>query len=206
MKKLLFLLLSCIIYQVGFAQTSQEVIEARKAVRFGFKLGINYANMNFNKGYPRPAVEVEPSWQPGFLLGFLLEVPLPYKFSLQQEYLYAQVNGENSSSNAQYNHRYLSLPLLLKYRIMPKVILMAGPQFELLIAAEEERNGQTTNTTHGTEERSISITGGIGFQAWKQVSFNARFMHGFNHIGLTQRTVAQEFKYESLQLTADFNF
>ncbi|RDC62774.1 porin family protein [Adhaeribacter pallidiroseus] len=205
MKKFLLLLLSCFLYYNSLAQTD-EVFDSNRSVRFGFKFGMNYSNMNFNKGYPPPMVPVEASWQPGFLLGFSLEVPLPYNFSLQQEYLYAQFNGENRNLSTHYKHSYLSLPLLLKYRIIPKVILMAGPQFDLLIAAEEESNGQTTNSTHGTEERSIGITGGLGFQAWKQISLNARFTHGFNHIGLTQRAAAQEFKYEILQLTADFSF
>lgn len=206
LKKLLLLFIACSFWLTALAQSKDEAILLKKAVRYGFKFGVNYSNMNFNKGYPAPSFPVESSWRPGFLLGFLLEVPLPYKFSLQQEYLYAQVNGNNQNLNANYSHSYLSLPLLLKYRILPKIIVMGGPHFELLIVAKEEVNGQITNTTHETEERSIGITGGLGFQAWKFLSFNARFMHGFNHIGITQRTSAQEYKYELLQITADFNF
>ena len=204
MKKNLLLLFFCFAYYPTLAQTEGGVT-SNKAVHFGFKFGMNYSNMNFNKGYPPPIIPVEASWRPGFLLGFLLEVPLSYKLSLQQEYMYAQVNGEHRNLNAHYNHRYLTLPLLLKYRIMPKVILMGGSQFELLIAAKETINEQTINTTHHTEERSIGITGGLGYQAGRNISLNARFMHGFNHVGLSQRTDAQEFKYETFQITVDFN-
>ncbi|QMU28088.1 porin family protein [Adhaeribacter radiodurans] len=206
MKKLLLILFFCVIYFKVVAQTNTEVNPVRHAVHYGFKFGLNYSNMNFNKGYPTPTTPVASSWRPGFLLGFLLEVPLPYNFSLQQEYLYSQTNGEHQSLNTKYNHSYLSLPLMLKYRILPKVVIMVGPQFELLIAAKEETNGQTINTTHETEERSIGLSGGLGFRVSKFLSFNARFMHGFNHIGITQRTNALEYKYESVQITTDFRF
>ncbi|QNF35382.1 outer membrane beta-barrel protein [Adhaeribacter swui] len=206
MKKHLLILFSCIIYHSGVAQTNAEVNPVRQRVHYGFKVGLNYANMNFNKGYPTPATPVKASWRPGFLLGFFLEVPLPYNFSLQQEYLYTQINGTHQGLQTQYGHSYLSLPLLLKYRLLPKVVIMAGPQFELLIAAQEKANGQTTNTTHETEERSIGFTAGLGFRVSKFLSLNARFMHGFNHIGITQRTNALEYKYELLQIATDFRF
>ena len=84
--------------------------------------------------------------------------------------------------------------------------MMAGPQFDLLVKAKQTTGGSTTDITHDTEERSIGITGGIEYRITPAVSICARYMHGFNHIGLGQRSNIQEFKYEMMQLTAAIHF
>ncbi|WP_114781485.1 porin family protein [Botryobacter ruber] len=182
-----------------------QIQSARKLpVDFGLKFGINYANANFNKGFPKPSIPVESSWKPGFLAGLLVEVHVHDKFSLQQEYLFSQVGGEDKSLETAYKHRYASLPVMLKYKPIPKVRLTAGVQFDLLIKAEENIKGVQAVTTYDTEERSVGFNGGVEFLVSQHLSLNVRFMHGFNHIGIRQRSVRKEFKYEVAQLTADF--
>lgn len=120
--------------------------------------------------------------------------------------MFAQLSGEVSNGGSRYTLRYLSLPLLLRYALAPKVALVAGPQFDLLIEAQQDTNDQTTNITHDTEERGIGATAGVEVSLLKNLSLNARYLQGLNHIGIGQRSAVQEFKFQSAQITLDVRF
>jgi hypothetical protein len=188
------------------ANTFQQPAPKRPTVNFGIKIGANYSNTNFNAGSPKPPTPVETTWKAGFVAGFLVEVVLPHKFALQQEYLFSQVSGELSNGGAQYTLRYLSLPFLLKYTLVPRVTIVAGPQFDLLIQAQQKISDQTFNITHDTEERGIGATVGLEVSLSKSLSLSARYLQGLNHIGIGQRSAVREFKLQSVQLTLDARF
>ncbi|MBC6612711.1 PorT family protein [Hymenobacter sp. BT507] len=178
----------------------------KRAVVFGVRAGANLINMNFNRGVPRPAVPVAASYRVGAVAGLTMRVPLGHKWALEQDYLLAQMRGANKTTNSQYSFAYLSLPLTVRYQVVPRLWVVAGPQFDLLIRAEQTAAGTTTNTTHDTEERSILSTVGVAVQLTNRLSLTARYLRGFNHVGLGQRSSVEEFKYEGAQLTAGFEF
>jgi hypothetical protein len=184
----------------------QQPTPKKPAVSFGVKLGANYSNTNFNQGSPKLPTPVEMTWQVGFVAGFLVQIALPHRLALQQEYLFAQVSGKISKEDTQYTLRYLSLPLLLKYTLVPRLTIVAGPQFDLLIQAQQKVGGHTTGITHDTEERGISATAGVEISLLKSLSFNVRYLQGLNHIGVGQRSAVREFKLQSVQLSLDTRF
>lgn len=189
------------------AQNPADAPAARKLpVSFGLRLGPNSSNTNFNQGEPKPAVPVETSWQTGFLVGALVQVDLTKKLALQQEYLLVQQGGAIRSTDTQYRLRYLSLPLLLKYRVVPRLALVAGPQFDLLLDAAVKANGQTTDITHDTEERGLGATAGLELQLWRSLRLSARYLQGLNHVGIGQRSAVQEFRWQSVQVAAEVRF
>ncbi|RZK98114.1 MAG: PorT family protein, partial [Hymenobacter sp.] len=174
------------------AQASAAAPPARKLpVSFGLRLGLNYSTTNFNMGEPKPVVPVDTKWKPGFVAGALVEVGLSEHLALQQEYLYAQQSGE-ISGGARYQMQYLSLPLLLKYRVVPRLAVVAGPQFDLMLKAQQELGGQTTDITHDTEERGFSATAGLEVSILRSLSLSARYQQGLNHVGIGQRSAVQE--------------
>lgn len=185
---------------------AETPVTRRLPVSFGLRLGLNQSNTNFNQGEPKPTVPVETTWRTGFVVGALVQVDLSKKLALQQEYLLAQQGSEVRGTNTRYRLRYLSLPLLLKYRVVPRVALVAGPQFDLLLDARQETAGQTTNITHDTEERGLGATAGLEVQLWRSLSLSARYLQGVNHVGLGQRSAVQEFKWQSAQVAAEIRF
>lgn len=190
----------------AIAQASAEVPPARKLpVSFGLRLGLNYSNTNFNMGEPKPVVPVDTKWKTGFVVGALVEVGLSEHLALQQEYLYSQQSGE-ISGGARYQMQYLSLPLLLKYRILPRLAVVAGPQFDLMLKAQQEVQGQTINITHDTEERGLGATAGLEVTIWRNLGLSARYLQGLNHVGIGQRSAVQEFKWQSVQVAAEVRF
>ncbi len=182
----------------GFAQSAR--------IRFGVKAGLNVSNADFNRGFPEPAAPVATAWRPGVVAGLLLQVPVGGRFSLQPEYLYSQMGGKKTGPDADYTFGYLSLPVLLKYGALPRLALLAGPQFDLLIHASQRVNGVSETITHDTEERSIGATAGLEFYVLRNLSLTARYTYGLNHIGLGQRSAVTEFAFESVQFSTDIKF
>lgn len=182
------------------ARATQDEPAQVSRVHFGASLGANLTHMNFNRGYPKPATPINTSWKPGIAVGALVQVPIYGRFSFQQEYLFSQMGSQLKDSGLIYRLAYLSLPTTLRVRVLPRLALLAGPQFDLLIKAQTENNNQTIDITHDTEERSVGTTAGLEYYLLPQLSLNARYLHGFNHVGIGQRSAVQEFKYEMVQL------
>lgn len=202
-------LLTCLLAGGTLAASAQAAAEAplgrKLPVSFGLRLGLNYSNTNFNMGEPKPTVPVETNWKPGFVVGALVEVGLGEHLALRQEYLYTQQSGE-IRNGTRYQMQYLTLPLLLKYRVVPRLAVVAGPQFDLLLKAQQEANGQTTTTTHDTEERGLGATAGLELTLGQHLGLSARYLQGLNHVGIGQRSAVQEFKWQSVQVAAEIRF
>ena len=107
------------------------------------------------QGEPPPETHINAAWKTGFTFGFQLKIPLAKKFLLQTEYIFSERSGEDHSISTAYTFDYLSLPVLLNYRLAKRFNLIAGPQFEILISAGSSINGIQTNITHDVEERGI---------------------------------------------------
>lgn len=189
-----------IIISVAFAN-SQTVDPDIK--RFGIRAGVNVSHINFSKG--EPPSDITTSWDPGFVAGFVLHVPITSKLSIQPEYLFSQMNSSLEEEDVSLKLNYLSLPVFLKFQLTDKIGVIAGPQFDLLISASGDFEGDK-DLTHDMEERSIAATFGVEFAFLKAVSISARYMHGLNHIGFNQRSDVQEFKFEMIQLTGCLRF
>jgi Outer membrane protein beta-barrel domain len=174
--------------------------------RFTFYAGADISNMNFNKGEPTPTMHIASAWKTGITLGFLMRVPLAKNFFLQPEYSYIQRNGADKSLTINYSLNYLSMPVLLNYKITPAIALVAGPQLELLIDAKSNTSAGSTSITHDTEERSIAATAGVEVEIKKLFIISARYLQGLNHIGIGQRSNTKEFKYQAVSLTAGVRF
>ena len=174
--------------------------------RFGFQAGMNVAAMNFNLGSPAPVESEKLSWKAGITFGFLLRVPLAKSLFLQPEYSFTQRNGEERSLAKTYTLNYFSLPVLLMYKILPVLSVMAGPQAEILINARSTGSGENSNITHDTEERSIGIATGLEARVINNIFLSARYFRGLNHIGIGQRSDVKEFKYEAISFTAGIKF
>lgn len=165
------------------------------AVSWGGQVGFTYANTNFNQGFPPPPAPVATAWQPGWVVGLWARVALPHRFGLQQEYSLLQLGGA-VAGGPRYTLRYLSLPLLLRYGLLPRLTVLAGPQFDLLVAARQ--NG--TDITHDTEERGVGATAGLELALGARLALRARYLQGLNHVGIGQRAAGvQEFKWQAVQ-------
>ncbi|WP_162052650.1 porin family protein [Pontibacter pamirensis] len=175
--------------------------DTNRKLRFGFKSGISLSNTNFNKGFPRPTVPVETAWKYGFAGGLLLEVPIYKNLHLQQEYLFSSLGGEVVKERVRYRFSYLSLPVLLKYKVVNKFALLVGSQFDLILQVTESSAGNTKTIVHETEGRSFGAVAGVTYKISDTLSLDARYISGINHIGIRLCEFTKEFKLEIVQLS-----
>ena len=199
------LLLSIITFICSYQSFAQENPDDSYK-RFGFMAGMNISNMNFNKGVPAPSVPVAAAWKGGITIGFLLRISLTERLFLQPEYSYTQRQGADKSRAINYSTGYVSMPLLVSYKISQRLAVVAGPQAELLIYANADSNGVKSNITHDVEERSIGVTAGLDVQLIKSFFISARYMQGLNHVGIGQRSDVKEFKYEAVNISIGIGF
>jgi hypothetical protein len=174
--------------------------------KFGFKAGINLSNIDFNRGFPAPNTPIPMVWKTGFTAGIILHVPIATNLSVQPEYAYSKVLGEDKSSGISYSLDYLSLPVLLKYQLISKLTIEVGPQVDLLIDAHKELNSSKISITKDTEERNLGILGGVEIKVIKGLRLDARYILGLSHVGIRDISDTKEFKLERFELTTSINF
>lgn len=174
--------------------------------KFAIEAGANLSNMNFNKGVPAPPSHIQSAWNAGILAGVVLQVPLGHNVFLKPGYYYLRRNGEDKSIQTKYANDYFSLPILLKYKLSSLLDVLGGPQIELLIHSNSYSNSIKTNITHDVEERSIAAAAGVDVHLIQSFYISARYLLGFNHVGIGQRSNPKEFKYEAASLAVGFEF
>ena len=179
----------------------------------GFKLhgwgliaGANFSKLNFDRVPFPPLSPLTTSFEASPRFGLFTNMQLFKNFSLRNEYLYSQVKNRVKSTGEQYRLNYISLPVLLNYQLVPKISVLAGPEFGLLLDAEKKENNITKNITHDTEERSFGFVGGVGYAISSRISLHARYQHGINHIGIGQRSDVVECKLEQMQFLLQIGF
>ena len=194
---ILILLNQYLILSAQYSESSRQ--------KFGVRAGINYSLINFNKAFFPPSPAVKNIWKPGFTIGALLQLHLNDRFTIEPEYAYTQMNGKDPRINTSYTINYLSLPIFIKIKVLEKLSILAGPQFDLLISAKENTNNATTSIEHQTEERSISGIVGVELQVYRSFFVDARYQKGFNHIGI-QRSDINEFKWAGVMIAVGMHF
>ena len=121
--------ISTLIFVITFLGCSANAIAQPKDSsfkKFGFQIGVNLSNMNFNEGVPPPPEHANASWQPGFTFVFQLRVPLAKKWVLQPEYAYSRRNGSDQTIPTTLSHRLFILPCFNKLSTFPQVQYPGG--------------------------------------------------------------------------------
>lgn len=126
MKKLLFAL---------FIFLSSSSLFAQKT-KVGFTLGYSNNHSVVNR---TDAPDLSENLS-GFYGGFLVDIHLSPKIALQPKILYANYKGGN----------YLSIPVLFKYYLLPKLNVQVGPQATFLLTKTPDY------------VNALGLSGGIG--------------------------------------------
>lgn len=172
---------------------------AQKQIQFGLLGGLNYSKMNFERVSLPATNPYKTSFGFSARAGMFMEVSLQRKLSLRNEYIYTEVRGKVDDDNIRFDLNYLSLPVLFSFKATNALSLLAGPEVAVLIKARKKQDNTTEIITHDVEERSIGFTFGMAYQFVKKLGFHVRYQHGFNHIGIGQRSDVREFKLDQLQ-------
>ena len=158
--------------------------------QFGIKGGLNVAEMTGREGETA-------SYKPFYHVGVFYQASLFGALSIQPEVQYSVAGGNLKSAFTNYDSElhYLTVPILAKLSVGP-VFLEAGPQYGVLLSANQSGTMQIGFTTdgkpaYGNESRSassefkrndFSVVGGVGLKLGSSLSLGGRLVAGLNDI------------------------
>jgi hypothetical protein len=145
----------------------------------------------------------------GYLLGGFAEIGLGGRVSIQPEVLFNQFNTRTGTEfNNIYQNvnagdvklNYLSIPLLLNYKLGSAISLQAGPQFGILL--DQEKN-LMQNGKEAFKSGDLSMLGGATISLGK-LRVNGRYAVGLNNINDIDNR--DEWKSQAWQLSLGYAF
>lgn len=151
--------------------------------RLGIKGGANITKVE--------GVSFRDEFRYGYHLGGFAEIGLGKKFSLQPEVLFNQYQTradssfrsvyENAVNFSQYRDvklNYLSIPVMLNYKVGSLLTLQAGPQFGILM---DQSKNLLQNGRDAFKNGDFSMAGGAVINIAK-IRLTGRYFAGLNNI------------------------
>jgi hypothetical protein len=149
----------------------------------------------------------------GYLLGGFAEIGLGQKFSIQPEVLFNQYqtkvdsnftsvyqNAFAATKSGEVKLNYLSLPVLLNYKLSKAVSLQAGPQFGILM--NKDKN-MLENGKEAFNNGDLSVLGGLELKLSK-FRIGGRYGIGLNNINEIDNK--EKWKSQAFQLALGLSF
>ncbi len=96
----------------------------------GVKAGANFANISSDN--------YSSSSRTGYHVGAYLNLKLSEKFGITPEVLWSSQGAD--INNVEFNTDYVTVPIMLRWRIIDLISLEAGPQFNILTKAKSGGN------------------------------------------------------------------
>jgi len=172
MKKFSFLLISILVFSFSHSQA--------QGFHIGGKIGTNISQItgrSFDQGF---------QW--GFSAGAFAELNFTSKWGIQPELLFNQTQTQTASNfNDVYEEginsrnvslNYLSIPVLLSWKIIPLLSIQAGPQFGILLNTSQNI---TTNGVNAVKNGDFSLVGGAQLNVGG-LKLGARYIYGFTDL------------------------
>lgn len=193
MKKI-FALTACLIL-IGAVANAQSI-------RLGAKAG---ANLNKVSGKA-----FDEEYDLGYHVGAFVDIGLAGKIGIQPEVLWNQVNTKRASgtdpvlndwqdNTGDIQLNYLTIPVLLRFNVLPVLALQVGPQFGILLNKDENL---WDNGRQAFKSGDFSLAGGAS------INLKALRVYGRYNIGLTnikEVNNQDNWKSEQIQLGVAFS-
>lgn len=138
--------------------------------------------------------------KPTYLGGVFVSIPLSDNFSIQPEVLYSnkgfrtghpEIAGRKVGDRIYYNLHYISVPIMLQYRVLDRLTVELGPEFGYLLSADSEIgmfNLFTSSSVSSDPSLSsyrdldVALNLGVGYALSDRWSVNLRYNLGLRDI------------------------
>jgi Outer membrane protein beta-barrel domain len=127
-----------ILFTIPFPLFAQD-IAVDKEIKFGIKLGANFANLNTKNTISNSNIV-------GVNSGILLQIPISKKINIQPEVCFMGNGAVLTFNNSEiigavkYGLSYLQVPVLIDYTLHKFIHLHAGPYVSYLLASDIKNN------------------------------------------------------------------
>ena len=196
MKKLI-LGLALTASSLAFAQTTTATTSSSKPVTFGVKGGMNVSSLSKGADLSDSKSKI------GFNAGAYVNIPVASSFSIQPEVIYnnlgskvtrefsSGISGNTYTSDYTRKLRYIAIPVMFQYNVLPNLYLEAGPEFGFLVNAKDKFKSSTNVSVNGTNSKldkkdfnsfNFGIGIGAGYYFNDNLAITARYTAGINDI------------------------
>jgi hypothetical protein len=144
-------------------------------VRFGFKAGVNLANVTGDID--------GNSMKIGFNAGAVAKISVSESFSVQPELVFSSqgTKYDFEDTEVKMNLNYLNLPIMAQYNTSG-FVLEAGPQIGFLMSAKAKAGDMSGDIKDGLKSIDFGLAFGAGYQTQSGFGVNARFNLGLANI------------------------
>jgi hypothetical protein len=147
---------------------------------FGIKAGANISNTNISSDQ----YSLDTKSKFGFHGGVFVTFMFSDKLGVQPELLYSTQGSEydESTFDGALSMDYINIPVLLRYNINEMFSVHVGPQFGILVKAEEEINGNTEDIKDDFKSSDVSAAFGVEVDLPAKLGFGARYVIGLSNV------------------------
>jgi hypothetical protein len=156
---------------------------AQQGTVFGAKVGINFANLNFD-----PDEGVDTSNKTGVAAGVFMGIPVNSRFSFQPEVLFsmqgAELKDEEFGEEATIKLDYINVPLLANINLATgpnSFSFLVGPQIGFRTSAKIKGGGEEEDLKDDTESTDFGVVFGVA-ATMRNFVIDARYTHGLRNI------------------------
>ena len=170
---------------------------------FGIKGGLNIADIVMTN-YINPDVEADLAIKFGMHAGLFVNGMVDERFGMAAELLYSNKGVRSPGSNI--NLHYITVPLLLRYRLAERIVGEIGPDLGYLFSARSE-HGNVSNTYNNKFD--LALDAGLELNMARMI-FGLRYCVGVFSVREPIRTIGQsgneKIKYQNrvLQLSIGY--
>lgn len=168
----------------GILVLAISILAVSQSLAQGFHLGVKIGT-NISQITGR---SFDQGFQWGFSAGAFAQLNFTGKWGIQPELLFNQTQTQTASDfNDVYEQginsrnvslNYLSIPILLSYKIIPLLSIQFGPQFGILMNTSQNI---TTNGMNAFKNGDFSMVGGAQLNLGL-INFGARYIYGFTNL------------------------
>ncbi|HZW77323.1 MAG TPA: porin family protein [Flavobacteriaceae bacterium] len=174
-----------------------QVSKREKGALFGVKGGLNVASFISSDIQEKMAVRTSPH------IGVLSEMILGGDTSLQIELLYSGQGYIGEDTKKKFD--YITLPVLIKYYVMPDLSIDAGPQAGFLVSAIERGNdGNDKIQKQSVFDFGVNL--GLGYDIANGIFCQARYNLGLTNVNRSVDADVHRYANSVFQISVGYMF
>lgn len=171
MKKIIFTVFGLTVFSTATQAQSFNI---------GPKVGANFSSLSGVEGGKSKT---------GYYFGAFAEVGFSGKFSIQPEVLYtaqggkySTVSNSNNSVETEINNSYVSVPIMLKYRLFGGLGLEFGPKFDFLTKSDTKLRDLKINSKDSYQSFNFGLGLGLSYKLPLGLNVDARYNFGLSKL------------------------
>ena len=168
---------------------------------YGVRAGLNVANIS---GDDAPD---DTDARMGAAVGGFVNYALTEKISIQPELQYSMQGATLKAGDLEsdLNLDYLNVPVLVGYNLMEGLNVLTGPQLGLLLSAEADLDGETSDVKDDYKSTDVAWAIGGSYDL-NNLNFNLRYNMGLTSIGEEVDGESADVKNGVIQFAVGYRF